>query len=208
MGQVYIFGTSGFARETADIVDALGDSAVFVASGAAERASWRGGKAVVLEESVPDGAACAIGIGDNAVRRKVATRHSGRLTFVNLIHPSASFGTGQRDAIERARGIIVCAGARFTNSIAVGDFGIFNLNATIGHDCVIEDYVNLAPGATVSGNVHLCEGVWVGTNAAINQGSEGAPLTVGAGTTIGSGSVVVRDCEPAGVYVGIPAKRQ
>jgi len=103
--------------------------------------------------------------------------------------------------------VVVCAGVRFTNAIEVGDFAIFNLNATIGHDVVIDDFVNIAPGASVSGNVHLGTRVMIGTGAAINQGTPEAKLVVGAGTVIGSGAVVVADCEPDAVYVGVPARR-
>jgi acetyltransferase-like isoleucine patch superfamily enzyme len=109
--------------------------------------------------------------------------------------------------IEARRGVIVCAGVRFTNTIAVGDFCLFNLNATIGHDVVVDDFVNIAPGAAISGNVHLETRVWIGTGAAVNQGSPGARLVVGQDAVVGSGAVVVRDCEPGGVYVGVPARR-
>ena len=108
----------------------------------------------------------AIGIGENAVRRKLAKRFEGSLRFVTLIHPSASFGQRQRPAIEACKGVVVCAGVRFTNNIRVGHFSIFNLNATIGHDVASDDFVNVAPGACISGNVHLGAGCWVGTGAA------------------------------------------
>lgn len=203
---VYIFGTSGFARETRDIVAAKGWEAIFVAAGVTERDAWSGRESIVLEDELPDGARCSIGVGDNETRRKIATRLTHRCQFVNLVHPSASFGEGQREMIDRAHGVIVCAGVRFTNSIRVGNFTIFNLNATIGHDVTVGDYVNIAPGANVSGHVTIGSGVWVGTNAAINQGREGAPLMIGEGAMIGSGSVVVKPCEANLTYVGIPAK--
>jgi acetyltransferase-like isoleucine patch superfamily enzyme len=101
----------------------------------------------------------------------------------------------------------VCAGVRFTNAIEVGDFSIFNLNATVGHDVVFEPFVNISPGACISGNVHLGTGVMIGTGAAVNQGTPAAKLTIGAGTAIGSGAVVVKDCDAEAVYVGVPARR-
>ena len=149
----------------------------------------------------------AIGIGDNAVRQKVAQRFGKDLHFVNLIHPSASFGKGQLEAIDASRGVIVCAGVRFTNNIRVGNFTIFNLNATIGHDSIIDDYVTVSPGANISGNVHICTRCWIGTGAAVNQGKAEAKLVIGAGTVVGSGSMVVRDCESDATYIGVPAKR-
>lgn len=208
MSAIGIFGTSGFAREVADIVVALGDRPVYVARDQAEMDAWTFDGEIILEGDVGRDPAMryAIGIGDNAVRERVAGRFA-ELPFPALIHPSATFGTGQREAVEAGRGVIVCAGVRFTNNIRVGSFAIFNLNATIGHDCIVEHFVNVSPGAAISGNVRLGTRSWIGTGAAVNQGSNDAKLVVGADTVVGSGAVVVKDCDEAAVYVGIPARR-
>ena len=208
-----IFGTSGFAREVDDIAEALGWRTVFIARDAAERDTWDWPGEVMLEQDIDlrsDAVGSKhfiIGIGDNAVRQKVAQRYAGQLEFINLLHPSASFGRGQQALIELRRGVIVCAGVRMTNNIQVGDFSIFNLNVTVGHDALIDDFVNVSPGANISGNVHIGTRCWVGTGAAINQGTPQTRLMIGADTMVGSGSVVVRDCDPGAVYVGAPAKR-
>lgn len=209
MKKIGIFGTSGFARETGDVAHALGLEPIYVARDQLELESWAFPGEVILEADVArfrDMGFC-IGIGENAVRERLARRFARELRFVNLLHPAATFGKGQREAIEQRAGVIVCAGVRFTNNIQVGDFSILNLNATIGHDVVLEEFVNVAPGANISGNVHIEVRCWIGTGAAINQGSAAAPLRVGHDTVIGSGSVVVRPCDPEAVYVGIPAKR-
>lgn len=209
MKRLGIFGTSGFAREVGDIAVELGYLPIYIARDQMEFDAWSFPGQIMLESEVDRHVDMefVIGVGENVVRRKVAERFSGRLRFATLIHPGATFGQLQRRAIEERKGVVVCAGVRFTNNIQVGDFSIFNLNATIGHDTIVEDFVNVAPGVCISGNVHLGRGAWVGTGAAINQGSNASKLHVGANTVIGSGSVVVKDCEPDAVYVGIPARR-
>lgn len=204
-----IFGTSGFAREVDDIAYALGWHTVFIARDAAERDTWSGPGDAMLENELGTntGWKFTIGIGDNAVRQKVAQRFAGQLDFINLLHPSASFGRGQQALIGARRGVIVCAGVRFTNNIQVGDFSIFNLNVTVGHDVIVDDFVNISPGANISGNVHIGTRCWVGTGSALNQGTPETKLHIGIDTMVGSGSVVVSDCEQGAVYVGIPAKR-
>jgi sugar O-acyltransferase (sialic acid O-acetyltransferase NeuD family) len=204
-----IFGTSGFAREVADIVDALGDRPIFVARDQAALDAWAFDGEVILEGDVGRDPAIvyAIGIGDNAVREQVARRFADRVRFPTLIHPSATFGRGQRQAIEASDGVIVCAGVRFSNNIRVGRFAIFNPNATIGHDVVVEDFVQVSPGACISGNVRLGTRSWIGTGAAVNQGTNEVKLSVGADTVVGSGAVVVEDCDEGAVYVGVPARR-
>lgn len=209
MKRLGIFGTSGFAREVGDVANELGYQPIYIARDQTEQDAWTFPGDVILESRVNDyrDIGFAIGIGENVIRQKIAQRFAGQLSFVNLIHPSATFGQNQRRSIEAKQGIIVCAGVRFTNNIQVGDFGIFNLNATIGHDVIVDDFVNLAPGAHISGNVHIGARCWIGTGAAINQGNGATKLHIGEDTVIGSGSVVVKACEPNSVYVGIPAKR-
>jgi maltose O-acetyltransferase len=45
-------------------------------------------------------------------------------------------------------------------------------------------------------------GSWLGAQVMVLPG-----VTIGAGCVIGAGSVVTRDCEPHGIYVGCPAVR-
>ena len=209
MKAIGIFGSSGFAREVEDVAHELGWRAIFVARDAAEMAACSPGDEVMLES---DALRCkdmpfAIGIADPAIRQELSQRLRGDLTFINLIHPAATFGKHQRKAVESRTGVVVAAGARFMNRILVGDFTVFDLNVTVGHDAVVEDFVHIAPGANVSGNVHIGTRCWIGTGAAINQGRDGRMLTIGADTVIGSGAVVVKDCEPSSVYAGCPARK-
>lgn len=209
MSRIGIFGTSGMAREAGDIAWELGLEPVYVGRDQAERDACSFTGQVVLESDIDryKDIGYVIGIGDNSLRQRIAQRYSGRLRFANLIHPSASFGKGQRELLETKRGVIVCAGVRFTNNIQVGDFCIFNLNSTISHDVVIEDFVYVAPGAHITGNVHIETRAWIGIGVSINQGNEHLKRRIGADTTIGSGAVVVNYCEPNAIYVGIPARR-
>jgi len=207
MIDIGIFGTSGFAREVGDVAYDLGFRPIYIASDKLAMETWHFSEEVIIESSVEHySKMCySIGIGDNSVREKIAKRFLGELEFHTLIHPSASFGAGQRDVIAVQKGVIICAGVRFTNNISVGNFSIFNLNATVGHDVVVEDFVNLAPGVNISGNVILCAGSMIGTGASVNQGSNENKLIIGRGTSIGSGSVVLKDCTANATYVGVPA---
>ncbi|MEB3097114.1 acetyltransferase [Achromobacter sp. D10] len=207
--KVGVFGFSGWAREIGDIALAIGLSPVYVVRDKGEATGADDRFDIILEADVLNHAEMdfVIGIGDGAIRKKVYDRFKDKLTFRNLIHPHASFGHGQLDRINQSKGVVVCAGVRMTNNIEVGNFSLFNLNATVGHDCIIEEFSAVSPGACVSGNVHIEQAVWIGTGATINQGTPDQKLVIGAGSMIGSGAVVVKSCEPGGTYVGIPAKR-
>ena len=122
---------------------------------------------------------------------------SKNVQFCSVIHPTAQMSP----YIEIGKGTIITAGNILTTQIKIGDHVILNLDCTVGHDSIIEDYCTIAPGAHISGNVHFEKGVDFGTGAVINQG-----FTVGAWSIIGSGAVVVSDIPPNVTAVGIPAK--
>ncbi len=50
--------------------------------------------------------------------------------------------------------------------------------------------------------VVIGRGCWIGTRATVMPG-----VTIGDGCVIAAGAVVVRDCEPNGLYGGVPARR-
>jgi sugar O-acyltransferase (sialic acid O-acetyltransferase NeuD family) len=202
-----IFGTSGHAREVADVAFDLGFRPIFIAHDRAAIDGWSFEDDVVLETDLGRRDwKFAIGIGDNARRQAVASRHAS-LAYVTLIHPTATFGRAQRARVEASRGGVVCAGARLTNNIAVGDFVVFNRDANVGHDVGIGDYAHLAPCACVSGNVRIGARAWIGAGVVVNQGTSALPLSIGDDAVIGSGAVVVADCDAHGVYAGVPARR-
>lgn len=50
--------------------------------------------------------------------------------------------------------------------------------------------------------VHIGNGCWIGVGATILPG-----VTVGDGCVVAAGAMVTRDCEPHGLYAGVPAVR-
>jgi sugar O-acyltransferase (sialic acid O-acetyltransferase NeuD family) len=147
-----------------------------------------------------------IAIGDNKYRKAYFLKHN-KLKYTNVIHPSSSIGFMQLKSIDKTVGNIIAAGARFANNILFGNFGVFNFNCTVGHDCVLFDYINISPGANVSGKVILEECSFIGTNAAIREGhSTDHKLKIGSHAVIGAGAVVLNDVPSQKTVVGIPAK--
>ncbi|EAP97403.1 putative acetyl transferase protein [Janibacter sp. HTCC2649] len=139
-----------------------------------------------------------LAIGSATARRAIADRLSVTdATFPILVHPQASVGAG----VTLGEGSVICAGARLSAQIRVGRHVHVDQNATVGHDCDLEDFVRLNPQSCVSGDVTLETGSLVGANATILQG-----LRVGGHTLVGAGAVVTHDL-PAGVVAsGVPAR--
>ena len=65
-----------------------------------------------------------------------------------------------------------------------------------GHDCQTSDF------KYISAPIVIEDYVWIGINATILKG-----VTIGRGAVIAAGSVVTKDCEPLGIYAGVPAKK-
>jgi len=203
-----IFGTSGFAREVRDIGVLTGyDEIVFIGEKMGDDIQ---GFPVRTEEKISplihESFSFIIGIGNSKIRKKIWEKYPD-LYYVNLIHPSATFGYRQREEVEKMAGNIVCAGVRMTNQITLGNFGVYNLNCTVGHDCTVEDFVTVSPGANISGNVLLQEGAYLGSNSCILQGKSMAErITVGRYATVGAGAVVTKNIPDNIIVKGVPAK--
>lgn len=111
----------------------------------------------------------------------------------------------------------------------VGSFVHIASHASIGGGgwCVLEDFVGVASGSRIVTGTDLVDGsglpgptippecrsfvrsfvhcgkhAFLGTNCVVMPG-----VTIGEGAVVGAGSVVTKDLEPWGVYVGIPARR-
>jgi sugar O-acyltransferase (sialic acid O-acetyltransferase NeuD family) len=190
MKKIAIFGASGFASETADIADDCGYREIlFIEKTPGTR--FLGEDSVEMLER--EGFDFAIGIGDNEIREKIYKKYN-RLNYPNLIHSSVTFGRGQKAALEKTKGNIICAGARFTNSITIGDFNIINLNSCITHNCILENFVNISPGVNISGNVSIGEKALLGSNCTVinGRGAENR-LRIGRNAMIGIGTLIMAD---------------
>jgi acetyltransferase-like isoleucine patch superfamily enzyme len=93
-----------------------------------------------------------------------------------------------------------------TSNIDIGKQFHANIYSYIEHDCRVGDYVTLAPGAKVNGNVHIGSHVYIGSNAVIKNGRPEKPLIIGNGAVVGMGAVVTKNVLSGTVVVGNPAR--
>ncbi|AEV70610.1 acetyltransferase [Acetivibrio clariflavus] len=90
---------------------------------------------------------------------------------------------------------IVNAGA------VVNNCSIVNTGAIVEHDCIIGEFVHIAPGAVLSGGVKVGNHSHIGSNATVKQ-----QVQIGASSIIGMGSVVVKDVGEAVMAFGNPCR--
>ncbi len=118
---------------------------------------------------------------------------------ITIAHPTSWIA----DNATIDHGSQVMAGAVIMPEVRIGVQCIINTNASVDHECLIEDGSEIAPGATVCGCVQL------GTNSWVCAGSTILPrIRIGEDSIVGAGAVVTHDVPPQTTVVGIPAKKK
>lgn len=208
MKDLYIIGAGGFGREVAWLVERINaveptwnlkgfiDDNETLWGTTEDEYPVLGGSSYLLKKKNAY-AVCAV--GSAATRKRIVEKiEAGNIKFATLIDPSVLYSK----RVKIGDGTVICAGTILTVDIEIGRHVIINLDCTLGHDVQIGDFVTMYPSVNVSGNTVLGECVELGTGMQIIQGKKIAPQTI-----VGAGSVVVREIEESGTYVGCPAKK-
>ncbi len=189
---IIIYGNGGFAREVmaAAMIKLPHERIKLMAD------SYFANKGEIkLPKFHPSMGRVVVAIGDPHDRKAMVDKLPARTRFDMLILGN-SIGDNYIPA-----GCIIQPGAILTTNVFLGCHVIVNLNATIGHDCVIGDYTTISPGANISGNVTIGKLCYIGSGAVIRE-----KVSICDNVTIGAGAVVLEDINQPGVYVGVPAK--
>ena len=87
----------------------------------------------------------------------------------------------------------MCANSVLSVNVRVGDHVVISNACNVSHDAIVEDFLHstLLHSVTVSGFSTLGSCAIIGTGSQILE-----CRTIGAGTIVGAGSVVVKDLPP------------
>jgi len=143
--------------------------------------------------------AVVVAIGDNEKRARImcALARAGE-RFVTARHPSAIVS----EDVQPGDGNVLAARTVVMTGSHLGRGIILNTASTIDHHTIVGDYVHIAPG------VHLGGEVSVGAGALIGIGAVVLPrISIGAGAIVGGGAVVTRNVSPGATVVGVPARQ-
>jgi sugar O-acyltransferase (sialic acid O-acetyltransferase NeuD family) len=210
MKKIAIIGAGGFGREVAQLVkdinkreitwDVIGYFDDVVTEGEFKNGFQVMGPIEKLKEKRFNNIYLVCALGNPKSKQTIVQKIkklNQYVQFTTLIHPTAVIG----DENFIGEGSIICAGSILTTNIIIGKHVIVNISTTIGHDSKLNDFCTILPGAHISGNVLLHEGVDVGTGTAMIPGIE-----VGKYTVIGAGAVVNKSLPEYCTAVGVPAK--
>jgi acetyltransferase-like isoleucine patch superfamily enzyme len=141
-----------------------------------------------------------------------------RITFWNPYGyplPKQSINIGNKVIIARDTELI----AFDDKPIIIGDNSFINQRCLIFPGVTIGQNVSIGPNttlitathvmgpssrradATVFKPINIGDGCWLATNVVILPG-----ISIGKGSVIAAGSVVINDCDPDSLYGGVPAK--
>jgi maltose O-acetyltransferase len=89
-----------------------------------------------------------------------------------------------------------------TGDISIGDRVYIAPGVSIGTCTHDVGPANQRAGRRFSDAVRIGDGCWIGMNVTILPG-----VTIAAGCVVAAGAVIAHDCEPNGLYGGVPARR-
>ena len=203
-----IIGASGFGREVAWLVERINKvDPTWNLIGFIDDADEIQGKSIngyaVLgktEDVSKFDAYFVCAVGSAKIREQIINRITEikkDIQFATLIDPSVEMS----ELINIGEGTIICAHSILTVNIEVGKHVIINLDCTVGHDAVLQDYVTLYPSVNVSGITNIGHCSELGTGVQIIQAK-----MVGNYSIVGAGAVIVKDIPDKCTAVGSPAK--
>lgn len=203
-----VYGASGFGREVMPLLRAHvpdGAEAVFIDDNVdADRVN---GHRVMRWETFAATPApqkkVTIAIANSQVREAIVEKClAAGVGFVDVKADNVRV----LDDVTLGEGCILCGFVTLTSNLVIGRHFHANIYSYVAHDCIVGDFVTLAPCVQCNGNVVIEDHAYIGTGAVIRQGSPGSPIVIGRGSIVGMGAVVTKSV-PAGVtVVGNPAR--
>lgn len=208
MKNIVIFGSSGYTKVIIDIIEKVNNYRIvgLIDPYEGKGTNLFGYTIIGSEENIEDlrkeyNFDCGIiAIGDNWRRKEVFERvrkRSSSFTFIKAIHPSVQIGKD----VTIGEGTVLMAGVIANSATEIGRFCIINTNASLDHDCIMEDFSSLAPNATLGGNIKIGQYSSISLGANIIH-----EINIGAHSIIGAGTLVNKDIPDLVVAYGVPAK--
>lgn len=128
-----------------------------------------------------------LGIGNNSIRHQIYSNlKKQNCRFKSIIDSSSIIS--DRVTIEGAT--YVGPGAIINSQSIIGECVIINSGSIVEHECQIDSFSHIAPGATLCGNVKVGMSSLIGANSTVLPGVE-----IGSNCIIGAGSIITKNID-------------
>jgi sugar O-acyltransferase (sialic acid O-acetyltransferase NeuD family) len=203
MDYVIVFGAGGHAKVVIDVIESQAKFKIAAVYDADLNKSSLLGYPIfhdigrIKEMGINNG---IVAIGHNTTRKTVALKILEIMpdfNFVTAVHPFTAIAHG----VVIDKGSVIMAGCCINADSTIGMHCIINTRASLDHENLISDYVNVSPGAATGGNVSIGESTFIGLGVNIIQ-----KISIGSNSFIGAGSLVVKQIPCNVLAYGMPAK--
>jgi len=158
-----------------------------------------------------------VALGDNKLRQRVTLKlqelgfsFATAIAQSAYVSPSAIVGSGtviMPKAVVGAsakigQGVVLNTARVVGASAKIGQGVVLNTASSVDHDVDIGDFVHVAPGCHLAGNVRVEQGAMLGIGTCVIPERH-----IGAWAILGANSTVVRDVPAVTTYIGTPARQ-
>lgn len=191
---IAIIGNGGMGREVKSYLNKIGIHSVFFVS---DEFYTPNSDLMKLSELDVDKYDVLVCIADPYVRQHIVNSLPKQTRYFTFIHPSAQIYTEHMVG----EGSVICPNVVISSNVKIRKHVIVNYNCTIGHDTEIGNFSTINPNTSVAGNCKIEDSVFLGSSSAIKE-----KVNIVSKTTVGMGSVVVKNILKNGIYVGVPSR--
>lgn len=205
--KLLIYGSGGSGRELFDMIDseprlsARWEDLAFI-DDTKPAGTCRDHLMFPLDEAPegfsPEEAEVSIAVGEPAARKLLAERVQERgYRLADIIHPDAIISK----YATVGNGVIIKAGAVVSCDSVVGDNVWIQSNAVVAHDARVGNHCQISYSAVIAGRTVLEDCVFLGLMCCLRD-----KITIGEGSVVAMGAMVMRDVRPGMVVMGNPAR--
>lgn len=130
-------------------------------------------------------------------RKKIFNDFWGTIPFATFVHSSCFVDPSCRIG----DGTVLLPGGVFDRNVVIGNNVLVNTGACIAHDSVVNAHSFLSPRVAIAGFSTIGECCNIGINSTIIDN-----IVISDYVQTGGGTVVIKNMNERGVYVGNPAK--
>src|SRR5690606_13572775 len=149
--------------------------------------------------SIHDNIGVVISIANPQIKKRVIERLSiiKNLNYPNLIHKNCWISNN----VEMGYGNIIYPNVSINYETIIHNFVTINMNASLGHNCELNDYDTISPGVNLAGFTKVGYSTFFGIGCSVIQGH-----SIGRNVLIGAGAVIINDVPDGATVVGNPGR--